>query len=94
MKDLKEMKYFVVDEPYYAVLKARNEAEAFSMYDQLIAGDDLGFKGGLREVSRDYALIQFARSVTEDGKTVPVKEVLADFSDAEPSILVVTSQVL
>lgn len=89
-----KMKYFETHDPYYALIKAKTKKEAIRQYTKHIADDEDGsLNKEMKEVGKDYALILFARSTGEDLKYLKPKELLKEFNDEVPGVLVVTSEI-
>lgn len=86
------MKFYEVESPFYALLKAKNEQEAKEKYIQHVADDELGIE--IKEVERDYALARFAQAPGENKKLVPVKEILNDFDCGEYEVLIIDGALL
>ncbi len=88
------MKYFEIHDPYYALIKAENQDEAIKIYTEYVADDDGTLNEEIREVDRDYALVIFARSESEDGDFAPVPETLDNFRREKSEVLLIDSGVL
>lgn len=86
------MKYFEVKHPYYALLKASDKADAMSKYNTSVS--DLSEDEEMQEVSRDYALATFSRGKSEDGKAIPISDIVSDFNDEQVSLLLVDGGLL
>lgn len=94
-KVIGEMKYFEINDPYYAIIKARTRKEAIRVYEEHVADDeDNKLREDIHEISRDYALVHFARGTGEDMKMIKPWELLEEFNDDTPGILLVTSELL
>lgn len=66
------MKFYEIHDPYYALLKAEDKAEAEKIYIQEVAcTDDYdNFQDEeINEVSRDYALSEYKRVMKKYGET-------------------------
>ncbi|MGG2943040.1 hypothetical protein ABEO51_07945 [Bacillus safensis] len=80
-----EMKFYEVNEPYYALIKAKSKENAGRIYDDNVADD--GDKLAISEVTETYAAIRHSRTVGEDGKPLSVKEVLEDMTSDNEMVL-------
>ncbi|MED5050193.1 hypothetical protein P9738_00150 [Bacillus siamensis] len=64
------MKFYEINNPYYALLKAEDKAEAEEIYNTSVANID-GYENfqdeEINEVSRDYALSEYKRVMKEHG---------------------------
>lgn len=91
----KAMKYFEIHDPYYALIKAADQEEAIKIYTEYVADDEDGtLHEEIEEVDRDYALIQFARSESEDRDFMPVPETLEKFRRDKSEVLLIDSGLL
>ncbi|WP_226570279.1 hypothetical protein [Bacillus stratosphericus] len=79
------MKFYEVHDPYYALIKARNEESAIKIYTDNVADD--GDKLAISEVTEPYAAVRHSRTVDEDGKSLSVKEVLEDITNDNEMVL-------
>jgi hypothetical protein len=86
------MKYFEIHSPYYALVKAETVEKAIEIYVEQVADDDGTLREEIKEV--DYALIQFARSESEDGDFMPVSETLDKFHREKSEVLLIDSGLL
>ncbi|MES9726294.1 hypothetical protein ABWK34_18315 [Bacillus safensis] len=50
-----EMKFYEVNEPYYALIKAKNDENAMTIYTDVVADDDGGLSEEITEVTEAYA---------------------------------------
>ena len=88
----KAMKYFEINDPYYALIKAEDAGEAVNKYIEVVAGEpeeSQDFEEELQEVTRDYALIKFSRAPGEDGKMVDMTEIMMDFNNGKSEVLII-----
>lgn len=87
------MKYFTVDHPYYALIKAKSGEEAIKMYIELVSDDEDGcLEKEMREVPREEALVMFSRvKDDETGKFIAPDEVVRIFNEDEPDLLGIDS---
>ncbi|WFA91215.1 hypothetical protein [Bacillus subtilis] len=91
------MKFYEINEPYYALLKAKDEADAERIYNEQIADTDdyENFQDDeIIEVERDYALIMFSRTKDEDGKLVSYTRISEDFNNPEIEVLIMDGSLL
>lgn len=90
-----KMKFYEVHYPYYALIMATNEDEAIEIYTDNVAED---YEGDLideiQEVSRDYAVIRFSRTKSEDGEEIDQVEVLATLNSEDSQVLVIDGALL
>ena len=80
------MKFFEVNYPYYALIKAKDEDEALDMYVAFVADDDGTLREEIKEVDRDYALIMYGRYSTED---MSISTLVDDIQDDLPMVLLI-----
>ncbi|MFK3811827.1 hypothetical protein [Bacillus halotolerans] len=91
------MNFYEINEPYYALLKAKDEADAERIYNEQIADTDdyENFQDDeIREVERDYALIMFSQTKDEDGKLVSYTRISEDFNNPEIEVLIMDGSLL
>lgn len=86
------MRYFEVEQPYYALLKAKNPENAKQIYTTMVEGiqplaidDQLEMK----EVSVEYASAVYSRSRTTDAKEIPLDAVVQALTNRTEMILTV-----
>jgi len=66
------IKYFEVNEPYYALLKAEDIEEAKLEYNASVAGlEDIE---SINQVQRDYAIIKYTAYFLKDAETKGYKD--------------------
>lgn len=83
-----KMKFFEVHDPYYALIKAENKEKAVNEYIHNVAADEDGkLIDEIEEVDRDYAIAQYSRGKSEDGKEIPLKEILEDVQNDRDIVL-------
>jgi len=88
------MKYFEIHSPYYALMKAETVEKAIEIYVEQVADNDSTLREEIKEVDRDYALAAFSRGGTEDGKEVPISEILKDFQSEGSAVLLIDRALL
>ena len=89
------MKYYEINAPYYAMVKAPNEEEAIKKYVEIVADDEDGeLKNEIKEVSRDYALAQYSRGTGEGLELMTPNELLTVFDEEETDLLLIASELL
>ena len=86
------MKYFEVNEPYYALIKAPSKKRALEIYTETVSEDDDGtLREEMMEVNRDYALVKFSRVKGENEEVAPIIKTLETFNNDEAELLLVDS---
>ncbi|EDW22452.1 hypothetical protein [Bacillus pumilus] len=88
------MKFYEVHDPYYALIKAKNEENAMTIYTDVVADDDGGLTEEITEVTGTYATIRYSRVNGEDNKTIPVEEVLEHLTSEEEMVLIIDGSLL
>jgi hypothetical protein len=90
------MKFFEIHDPYYALIKAPNEAEAIQEYVKSVADDDElnPLKDEIGEVDRDYAVASYSRAKSEDNEDVPLSEILEDIRNERTMILIIDGSLI
>lgn len=83
------MKFYEVHDPYYALIKAENEMMAKVEYIASVAQDEGTLRNEIKEVDRDYAVAMYSRTLSEDGKVIPVKEIVEDIKNDRNMVLIV-----
>ncbi|MDN0040599.1 hypothetical protein QVO03_09985 [Bacillus aerophilus] len=84
-----EMKFYEVNEPYYALIKAKNDENAMTIYTDVVADDDGGLIEEITEVTETYAAIRYSRVNGYDNKMIPVEEVLEDLKNEIQMVLII-----
>lgn len=86
------MKYFEILDPYYALLKAETQEEAIKKYVEIVADDEGNLNEEIREVSRDYALIEFSRGIGDNKKYLSPADLIKQFNEEGADVLLITGQ--
>ncbi|MEE3805440.1 hypothetical protein V2H29_00590 [Lysinibacillus fusiformis] len=80
------LQYFEFSEPYYALIKARNEEGAARVYIDEVAGDESELEELTEEakpVSEVYAAVRMARGTNEDGSLMDMNFVFTQLEKHE-----------
>ena len=91
------MKFFEINDPYYALIKAENLEVATQEYIEVVAGDEeeeSEIKKAMKVVDPNYALIKLSRSAGENGKLLEINEVIQDFNIENNSVLLIDGSLL
>ncbi|WLF28849.1 MULTISPECIES: hypothetical protein [Bacillus] len=88
------MKFYEVHDPYYALIKAKNEENAMTIYTDTVADDDGSLSEEITEVTEAYATIIYSRVNGEDNNVIPVKEVLEHLTNEEEMVLVIDGSLI
>lgn len=91
------MKFYEINDPYYALIKAKDEAEAEKIYIQEVADTDdyENFQDDeIREVERDYALIMYSQVKGEDGELMSYTYISGTFNDPDIKVLIMDGSLL
>ncbi|WP_081038944.1 hypothetical protein [Bacillus altitudinis] len=89
VKNKEEMKFYEVHDPYYALIKAKNEENAMTIYTDVVADDAGGLIEEITEVTETYAAIRYSRVNGYDNKMIPVEEVLEDLKNEIQMVLII-----
>lgn len=84
------MKYYEINYPYYALLKAENQEETIKEYTNVVADNDIDnpLENEIKEVSHEYALVKFAKeALNKIPFKHPIPFILSDFRDENMKIL-------
>lgn len=87
-----KMKYYVANNPYYALIKAEDKEEAAELYQNNVA--DYDEECDLSEVSSEFAIATYARSTDESGQLLDFHELLTDIQDDEAKLLLVDASLI
>ncbi|WP_369547018.1 hypothetical protein [Bacillus velezensis] len=85
------MKFYEINDPYYALLKAKDEADAERIYIENVADTDDydNFQDEeIREVERDYALVKLSQSRGVDGELASYTYISKNFNNPESEVLI------
>ncbi|WP_373896363.1 hypothetical protein [Virgibacillus sp. CBA3643] len=74
------MHYFEFENPYYALIRASSKEKAKGIYRRVVLNDDNEPIDEIKEVSRDYALLEFSRGEKENVKLPEIEQVLKHFA--------------
>lgn len=88
------MKYFEINLPYYALMKAENKESAMKKYVEFVADDDGTLNEEIKEVSRDYALLKFSRIYDDNKKLLPISGVIEEFNCQSNEVIVIDGGLL
>jgi len=94
VKSKEELKFYEVNEPYYALIKAKNDENAMTIYTDVVADDDGGLSEEITEVTEAYATIIYSRVNGEDNNVIPVKEVLEHLTSEEEMVLIIDGSLI
>ena len=94
LKAKHDMKYFEVNDPYYALIKAYTKEKAMELYTKDSADDEGDLANELTEVGEIYAAVRYGRAPGEDRNLVPLKEVLKDITSDEEMVLLTDGDLL
>jgi len=84
VKKMDGLKFYEFDDPYYSLVKAKDEKDAIEEYEYATADNP----EGAREIDIFTALLLFSRSVSEDGNQVSIIKILNDFFRNERATLI------
>ncbi|WP_260852404.1 hypothetical protein [Bacillus pumilus] len=88
------MKFYKVNDPYIALIKANTKENAMKIYKEEIADDDGSLSKNMTEVTETYAAIRYSRANGEDNNVIPVKEVLEHLTNEEEMVLIIDGSLL
>ncbi|KYD05340.1 hypothetical protein [Bacillus atrophaeus] len=94
---MKSKHFFEINEPYFALIKAENKAEAEKIYNETVADTDEyeNFQEEeINEVSRDYALIECTKAGDGKGNLKSTKFIIETFNKPESEILIMDGSLL
>ncbi|MCW5196285.1 hypothetical protein SJY89_20200 [Bacillus velezensis] len=84
------MKFYEIHDPYYALIKATDKADAEKVYIESVADTDdyENFQEDeIREVERDYALVMFSQIQDHDGTCAGYDFISKVFNDPDFKVL-------
>lgn len=82
------MRFYIVDEPYFALIKAVNKVEVVELYEKYVAEED-SLKVNIEEISRDKAIVLMSRTQDEDGDLMNEDVVIRDIDKSKSSVLLI-----
>lgn len=83
----KQMKFFEVNEPYSALIKARTKEKAMEIYTDTVADDDGNLSNEITEVTDLFSAICHSRTVDHAGKQLSANEVFEQLTNDEEMLL-------
>ncbi|MGM0916598.1 MAG: hypothetical protein ACQEWC_03335 [Bacillota bacterium] len=90
-----EMKFYEVQDPYYALIKARNIERAMEIYNNDVTGDEeKELAESIKEVTALYAATKYSRFTGEDNEAIPIEEVLEDLTNEKEMRLAIDGRLL
>lgn len=92
-----ENKFYEVQDPYYALIKAKDEETAIHAYNDVVADFDKGINPyeEIHEVPSDYAIVKASRAFDESsGKLMSVPEILEQLRSTESKVLLIDGSLL
>lgn len=87
------MKYFEVFYPYYAMIKAENEERAREYYNKIVVNEE-NAETDVNEITRDMALIKYAKSTGEDKTPINSGQIYKQFCQNETTILLIDDSLI
>ncbi|MCP9283550.1 hypothetical protein [Bacillus safensis] len=81
------MKFFEVNEPYSALIKARTKEKAMEIYTDTVADDDGNLSEEITEVTDLYSAVFHSRTVDHNGKQLSANEVFEQLTNDEEMLL-------
>lgn len=91
------MKFYEIHDPYYALIKAKDEADAERIYNEYISDTDdyENFQDDeIREVERDYALIMYSQVKGENGELMSYTYISGTFNNPDIEVLIMDGSLL
>jgi hypothetical protein len=85
------MKFFEVQSPYYALVKAEDEKKAIEAYRKYAPEAQ---EIEIKEVERDYALVVYSAEMSQDVEKIPVHDILREFRNEYDGLLVFDVKIL
>ncbi len=85
------MRYFEIREPYYALIKTKNEEECIRIYIENIADDDGTLKDELLELGKNTALGKYVNALNGD---ILLSEAIEHFNNPETDLLLIDGSLL
>ena len=96
-KPSRKMRFFEINEPYYALIKAPSYEEAVQEYLDVVAGEQDEFDELMeeaKEVPEYYAAAKYSRGKGEDRDLIDIEEVLEDLKSNKTQILLMDGSLI
>ncbi|OMC86907.1 hypothetical protein BK128_09585 [Viridibacillus sp. FSL H7-0596] len=89
-------KYFEVQDPYYALIKAENDVVAKDVYVKTVSDFEEGVNPyeQIKEVPADYAIVRTSRALGENGEESSLEETLKLLRNDEATVLIIDGSLL
>lgn len=90
-------KFFEIQEPYYALIKAEDGETAINVYTDVVADfdKDVNPYEEIKEVPSDYAILKAGRGFDEStGNLISISEILEQLRSTESKVLLIDSSLL
>ena len=91
------MKFYELNDPYYALIAAEDEGEAVQLYIANVAGDSeesQDIAEELKEVNRDYVLTKLRRTPGENGENITEEEVDQEINSKKSRVILIDGSLI
>lgn len=88
------MNYYVFKEPYYALIKASSRHEAIDLFRDDVGDVDWDDRLNFFKANKDYALVTYARGLSENKDVIPTSEILYTFNNDKSMTLLIDGALL
>lgn len=89
------MNFYEVKEPYYALIMAKNEEEAYHLYVNTVADDyDNNLQEEIKLLDREVGIIKYSRGLSEDKELIDIKEIIDNVKGFESKVLLIDGSLL
>lgn len=89
-----ELNFYEAYNPYYALILAKNEEEAYKVYIENVADDDGDLHEEIELVDREYGIVKFSRGKSEDGELLEISEILEDLKSDKSKLLLIDGSLI
>jgi hypothetical protein len=91
------MKFYELDDPYYALIAAEDKGEAVQLYIREVAGDaeeSADIEEELKEVNHEYVLTKLKRSPGENGENISEEEVNQEINSKTSRVILIDGSLI
>lgn len=88
------MKYFEVQDPYYALIKANDKELAMKIYTEYVADDEGELNNEMQEIGAYDAFLKFGEGLTDGKEEMLFSEIINNFSSNENTVLLIDGSLL
>lgn len=84
------MDFYEVNDPYYALIKAKSRDEAYQLYVEVVSDDDGTLLENISQVSKDFTLCKYGIcTVMTEGAKININTLVDDINNDKQMVLLI-----